>query len=467
MLSPNRVLVVGNDPGMTQAVQNQLRHCLERVAPSCRFDTIRPHVGPQTDGLLLALVAQPADGPALRTMLQELQLLGYPPRVVVLEAPTVTLGDALGPFGSRVAWRYPWRDSARDVAALVRGHTGNGPNFHDPASESLAERINHRLLSSTPSLVHLVESLSLAAAHDVTVLLDGETGTGKTFLARLIHDCSPRTTHRFLHVSCGALAPSLIASELFGHAKGAFTGADAAKVGKFAAVGQGTLLLDEIDTLSLEHQANLLRVIETGEFEPVGSNETQHCTARVIVATNWHLEEAVERGAFRRDLFYRLNVMPFHLPPLRERPQDIEPLVRSLVARFAAKFRKDLTHIHPDTLRVLAGFDWPGNIRQLENVVQQAVLLSSEPELLVKNLAPIVQNRCPQVFPGRTPAGGALEQSRQAAERVSIMRALEASGYSRTRAAAALGISRVTLYKKMREYGLLARPARPRSGAAG
>jgi transcriptional regulator with PAS, ATPase and Fis domain len=399
-------------------------------------------------------------------MLQELQLLGYPPRVVVLEAPGAGVGDGLGPFGSRIAWRYPWRDNARDLAALVRGHSGSGPNFRDPASDPLPERIRHRLLTSTPSLAHLVESLSLAAAHDVTVLLDGETGTGKTFLARLIHDCSARAAQRFLVVSCGALAPNLIASELFGHAKGAFTGADAAKIGKFAAVGQGTILLDEIDTLGLEHQANLLRVIENGEFEPVGSNETQTCSARIIVASNWQLEEAVERGTFRRDLFYRLNVMPFHLPSLRERPADLEPLVRSLVARFAAKFRKDLARIHGDTLRVLGSFDWPGNIRQLENVVQQAVLLSNGPELVVKNLAPIVQNRCPQVYPARA-NGGALEQSRQAAERVSIMRALEVASFSRTRAAQALGISRVTLYKKMREYGLLARPAFPRAGAAG
>jgi two-component system response regulator HydG len=465
MPTPNRVLLVGNDQALIQAVQVQLRRCLDRVPPTCRFDGIRPHVGSETDGLLLAVSGSPADFPALKSMLQELQVLNYPPRVVLLEATSGTI-EALGPFAPRIAWRYPWRDSTRDLAALVRGHTGVGPDFHDPAHETLAQRIAHRLLSSTPSLAHLVESLTLAAAHDVTVLLDGETGTGKTFLARLIHDCSSRAANRFLVVSCGALSPNLIASELFGHAKGAFTGADTAKIGKFAAVGQGTILLDEIDTLSLEHQANLLRVIETGEFEPVGSNETHTCTARVIVATNWHLEEAVERGTFRRDLFYRLNVMPFHLPSLRERGQDLEPLVRSLVARFAAKFRKDVMRINPETLRVLSGFDWPGNIRQLENVVQQAVLLSQGPELVVKNLTPIVQNRLPQVFPARN-TGGALEQSRQAAERASIMRALEAAGYSRTRTAAALGISRVTLYKKMREYGLLARPAFPRSGAAG
>src|SRR5204862_3540762 len=147
------------------------------------------------------------------------------------------------------------------------------------------------------------------------VLLTGETGTGKTYLARLIHEYSPRRKEPFLVVPCGALAANLIESEFFGHTKGAFTGADRPKVGKFAAAGEGSILLDEIDALGLEQQANLLRVIETGEYEPVGSNETSRSQARLVVASNWDLEEAVEAGKFRRDLYYRLNVMSFHLPP--------------------------------------------------------------------------------------------------------------------------------------------------------
>ena len=147
---------------------------------------------------------------------------------------------------------------------------------------------------------------------------------------------------------CGAISANLVESEFFGHVKGAFTGADRPKVGKFAAVGEGTILLDEIDTLGLEQQATLLRVIETGEFEPVGSNETQKCTARLIVASNLDLEEAVERGKFRPDLYFRLNVMSFHLPPLRERVQDIAPLARGMAARFNRKFNKDLFDIHPE-----------------------------------------------------------------------------------------------------------------------
>src|SRR5262249_4217153 len=159
---------------------------------------------------------------------------------------------------------------------------------------------------------------------------------------RLIHECSERAAHRFVSVPCAALSAAQLELELAGHAKGALTGIDAARVGKFAVAGQGTLLLDDVDALTPELQTKLLRVIETAEFEPVGSHETQICHARIIAAGTTRLEDAVERGAFRRDLYYRLNVVSFHLPPLRERPEDIEPLLRHLAARFAIKFRKEL-----------------------------------------------------------------------------------------------------------------------------
>jgi transcriptional regulator with PAS, ATPase and Fis domain len=325
--------------------------------------------------------------------------------------------------------------------------------------ETVEEVIGRRLLTQTPSLLPLIERLALAAVHDVTVLLTGETGTGKTYLARLMHDCSPRHGHPFLTVPCGAQPANLIESAFFGHVKGAFTGADRVKIGKFEAAGNGTILLDEIDTLGLEQQAGLLRVIETGEFEPVGSNDTKHCTARIIVASNWDLEEAVSANKFRQDLYYRLNVMSFHLPPLRERVQDIAPLVRTLVARFNTKFSKELFDISPQAMDALEAFPWPGNIRQMENFLQQAVLVSSGHELLTQHLPQQVREYRPTRGPVavRAPAD-TLSHNREQVERNIIQRTLVNHGWSRVHTANALGISRVTLYKKMKKYGLMRSP---------
>ncbi len=240
--------------------------------------------------------------------------------------------------------------------------------------------------AETPSLLALAPRIALAASHDMAVVITGETGTGKSYLARLIHDCSPRREQPFLVVSCGALAATLIESELFGHMRGAFTGADQGKPGKFAAAGTGTILLDEIDALGLDRQVKLLRVLEDGEYEPVGSNRTMMSHARVIAASNQDLEGAVAQGTFRSDLYYRLNVFALHLLPLRERTDDIAPLVHGMVARFSEALAKAPARLSTPALAALEGYAWPGNIRQLANVVRCAVLANTGPELLMKHL---------------------------------------------------------------------------------
>jgi transcriptional regulator with PAS, ATPase and Fis domain len=347
-----------------------------------------------------------------------------------------------------------WPDAADRLATIVR-ELDRGRQFRFAYDESIEDTLSRRLLALTPSLLPLTDRIALGASHDVTVLINGETGTGKTYLAKLMHDYSPRRQHRFMTISCGAISANLIESEFFGHIKGAFTGADRIKVGKFAAVGEGTLLLDEIDTLGLEQQATLLRVIETGEFEPVGSTETQRCEARLIVAINIDLEKAVALGKFRADLYFRLNVMSFHLPPLRERVSDIEPLARGMAVRFARKFNKEIFDIDPDAVSGLESFAWPGNLRQLENVVQHAVLMCNGPEILPRHLPDSIQDAPPALAEGTPLLGDSLHEQRDHAERNVIHRALKTAGFNRTRAADALGISRVTLYKKMKKYGLL------------
>jgi DNA-binding NtrC family response regulator len=460
MTFTRRLLLVGTDPRFAQVVQTHVHKTFLLTAPLVRFEDVPAVVRRDTDGVLLFLASDPHDADRIESAVRELRLQQLPPRLAILSTenhPNARKLDAIAAF---VDANMVWPGHTREMNTWVRRAVTPGAPFPDPANETVAERIRGRLLTLTPSLAPLAEQLEIAATHEVTVLIEGETGTGKTHLAKLIHDCSARAANRFLVVACGALSGNLIASEFFGHVKGSFTGADANKVGKFSAAGEGTLLLDEIDTLGMDQQANLLRVIETGEFEPVGSNETQVCKARIVAATNWNLADAVERGTFRNDLYYRLHVIAFRLPPLRERPQDVSPLVRGMVAKFGTRFGKKIQSVQPDAMRALELFPWPGNIRQLENVLQQAVLTCTGDELRLQHLPQLVHAIRPEPTANGTATAtpGTLEHNRETTERAAILRALEKVSYSRTRAAQLLGVSRVTLYKKMKKYGLLTKP---------
>jgi transcriptional regulator with PAS, ATPase and Fis domain len=331
---------------------------------------------------------------------------------------------------------------ARDTAAPIL------------SSPNLAEAIRERL-ARTPSLLPWTELLGVVAEQDVPVLLTGETGAGKTWLARIIHDCSPCKHEPFVTVACGALPPQLVDSEFFGHVRGAFTGADHHRIGKIAAAGRGTLLLDEVDTLSVEHQAKLLRVLDSGEYELLGSNATRQRTCRIMAASNADLSELVGSGAFRSDLYYRLHVIPFHVPPLRERVEDIAPLAQELAYRYAAQFGKALLAIGAEALALLECYSWPGNLRELDNVLRQSVLLSRGEVLLPGHLPASLRESQAAARPRSVGSDHSLRGFREAAERGLMQRVLADSGHSRCRAAKRLGISRGTLHKKMKQYGLI------------
>jgi DNA-binding NtrC family response regulator len=334
-------------------------------------------------------------------------------------------------------------------------------------------------------MARAIEQIKKIAPLETTVMIGGETGTGKTHMAGVIHRLSPRRDQPFVTINCGALAANLIESEMFGHARGAFTGADAEHTGKFAAVGRGTLFLDEIDSLPLELQAKLLRVVEERAFEAVGSNKTLRLQARLIVASNRPLEREVAAGRFRADLFYRLNVVAFDMVPLRERMAIVPALARAQLADHAARNGRQVDGIAAAAMQALLAYAWPGNVRELRNVIERAVVLghgsmieladlpeslqtagaitptsalaTSPPEMQV---APAVSAADTSVA-GQAPrrrlpaARSTLAEFKDQTELSAITQALERNSHNRLRAAAELGISRMTLYKKLHKYGLM------------
>lgn len=329
--------------------------------------------------------------------------------------------------------------------------------------ETVFEGVTRRFETRSPELKRMLDDLMIAASHDVTILLIGETGAGKTFLSNLIHEASPRKNEPFLHIACGALPRELIESELFGHSKGAFTSAHADKEGKFVAARKGTMLLDEIDVLGPEQQVKLLRVIETGEFEPVGSNVTLQSQARLVVASNLDLEPLVEQGRFRPDLYYRLNMLKFEIPPLRKRKMDIIPMAKKFISRFSQKHNIQILRIDDSALEALLSYPWPGNVRELEHVIQRAVIYCRNGVLTRESLPPhLLSGRVgptndPSVQLGTVMAtpDQSLGQQVSLTEKEIIEQTLFKNNFSRTRTAKDLGISRVTLYNKMKKYEML------------
>ena len=326
----------------------------------------------------------------------------------------------------------------------------------DPENAEGAARSFGGLIARSPAMGRIFTLVEHLSHTEATVLITGESGTGKELVARLVHDQSPRRKGPFVAVNCGALPLELLEAEMFGHARGAFTGAVRDRIGRCEAASEGTLFLDEIGDLPLPIQVKLLRVLQDGSFERLGENQTRVSRARVVAASHVNLGRAVREGRFREDLYYRLRVVPIEIPPLRRRREDIEPIAQGLLARIGSRHGRSLRY-SPDALRVLLEHDWPGNVREMENVIEYAVTVCRGQTVLPEDL--------PELDGPGSSGGGEVSgrsmpwhgraRTAESEEAARLRAVLDAHRWRRGDAARALGISRITLWRRMQALGLI------------
>jgi formate hydrogenlyase transcriptional activator len=342
------------------------------------------------------------------------------------------------------------------VHSLIRRFSVGAFETFEKGGQVSDDRRFEQIIGNSAALEAVLEQVERVAPTDSTVIIQGETGTGKELIAHAIHNLSSRSGRPFVRLNCAAIPLDLLESELFGHEKGAFTGAIAQKIGRFELADKGTLFLDEIGDIPQALQPKLLRVLQEQEFERLGSTRTHQVNVRLVAATNRDLAEMVNHGQFRSDLYYRLNVFPLQLPPLRERREDIPALVMHFVERFGRRMGREIDQIPPATMSALSAYPWPGNIRELQNLIERAVILSNDGVL--PNPLPAVGNHVVTVG---SSVAAAIPTTLKDSERTLILRTLEGVRWvigGPKGAAAKLGLKRTTLIHKMQKLGI-ARPS--------
>ncbi len=321
--------------------------------------------------------------------------------------------------------------------------------------EKLSQKYNfNNIIGKNRKMLELFDLIKDIAKTNSTVLITGESGTGKELIANAIHFNSDRVKKPFVKVNCGVLAENLLESELFGHVKGAFTGAIRDKLGRFEMANGGTIFLDEIGDISLNMQLKLLRVLQEGEFERVGGTETIKVDVRIIAATNRDLQELMRKGEFRQDLYYRLNVIPIEVPPLRERKDDIPLLITHFLTKFNEQFNKNIDSIDDEAMQCLQEYDWPGNIRELENLVERAVVLNKTGRLTLKDFPPYIVQKQEPAMEVEIDSDQSLNDLVDNFEKQIIMKALRENNFNKLRTAEKLGIHRSTFMSKLKKYGI-------------
>ncbi|MBI2880500.1 MAG: sigma-54-dependent Fis family transcriptional regulator [Candidatus Tectomicrobia bacterium] len=472
-----RVMIVDDDPGMRRALADVLeeRHelliCPDGIAAA-------ENISDNVDAVILDIKMADMDGletlAALRQRAPDVPVIfntGYPG-----EYPEGDLAQRHEPFG------YVAKGEPKVLLALLKSAVRHHRLVQRAASlnrhlETLLEerkaenarlrcevRGRHRferIIGRSPAMRWVFDLMTKAIESGATALVTGETGTGKELVAQAIHYNGPRSAGRFVAQNCGALQDTLLGSELFGHRKGAFTGAVSDKKGLFEEAHKGTIFLDEISETSPAVQVNLLRVLQDGEIRPIGDTLTRRVDVRVIAATHRNLSEEVRAGRFREDLYYRLNVFCIKLPPLRERREDIPLLAHHFLGEAAKRMGKRIPGIHPDALHCLMAHPFPGNVRELENEMERAAAFAEDGSPLTPGLLSEPVRRAGLLAPKNGPAPaadvplrGSLREAVEALERRMLAEVLSTCNGNRTQAAAALGLSRLGLLKKIRRYGL-------------
>jgi len=451
-MSGMRILVVDDDEIILTSLSEFLRLEGYSAETARSFQEASAHLAAGTFQVVIADVSMPeVDGFELLKMVRN----RYPDTAVIMITGYGTIEDAVRAM-KQGAFHYLTKPIIDDeikmvVDRAIRQQLLVRENLR--LKKQLDERYGlDSVIGHDDKMLRLFDTIEAVADMPTTVLITGESGTGKSMIARALHQRSNRREKPFVEVACGALPETLLESELFGHVRGAFTGAVRDKAGKFKQADGGTVFLDEISTATPALQVKLLRVLQDFEFEAVGGTRTQRVDVRCVLATNEDLDEAVRRGDFRQDLYYRVNVVVIHLPPLRERIGDIPLLAEHFLENHCRRTERKILGFQDDAMRVLQGCAWPGNVRQLENVIERAVILTKNATLAVDDLPENMRS---------VEAGGdgdgqmlPLKRALEKPEREIIMRALRTFGGSRQATAEALGINRTTLYKKMKRFSI-------------
>jgi two-component system nitrogen regulation response regulator NtrX len=450
MTSRSHLLVVDDEAGIRESLSSILKdegYQVDVVASG--EEALARATSGDFEVVLLDVWLPGIDG--LQT-LSRIQAMQRPPAVIMISGhSTIETAVRATKLGAFDFIEKPL--SLEKIVLLVR----NAVQQRRLAEENqlLRSELGHRyqVIGDSVPMKAMRQQIAVTAPTNGRVLIYGESGTGKELVARALHAASLRSNGPFVEVNCAAIPEELIESELFGHVKGSFTGASEDKIGKFQKADGGTLFLDEIGDMSLRTQSKVLRVLEEQRFEPVGSNQTANVDVRVIAATNKNLEQEIARGAFRQDLFYRLNVIPFYVPPLRDRKEDIAILARHFLNEFSSAYGKMTRELGDTAMDILLRYPWPGNVRELRNLVERLVIVCPQARIEPHHLPP-------ELFRGAAESPqqpySTLHEARSAYEREFILRKLQEHRWNMTQTAFALGLERSHLYRKMKSLGITA-----------